>query len=86
MRLWLDAEPPLDWRGLLAFLGARAVPGVEEVRGEEYRRVVVRGDAAGTVVVRPDAAGGAALWAELSIGLTPHAAPLVPGTQVGGTR
>jgi AraC family transcriptional regulator, regulatory protein of adaptative response / DNA-3-methyladenine glycosylase II len=33
-------RPPLDWPALLAFLEARAIPGVEEVDGDLYRRAV----------------------------------------------
>lgn len=39
--LRLRYRPPLAWKPLLAFLGAHAVPGVEEVSGDRYRRVVV---------------------------------------------
>jgi AraC family transcriptional regulator, regulatory protein of adaptative response / DNA-3-methyladenine glycosylase II len=34
----LTYRPPYDWESLLAFLGARATPGVEEVVSETYRR------------------------------------------------
>jgi AraC family transcriptional regulator of adaptative response / DNA-3-methyladenine glycosylase II len=36
--LWLAARRPFDGSGLVAFLAARAVPGVEEWTGEAYRR------------------------------------------------
>jgi AraC family transcriptional regulator of adaptative response / DNA-3-methyladenine glycosylase II len=36
----LSYRPPLDWPALLAFLGARAVAGVEAVDGAVYRRTV----------------------------------------------
>lgn len=36
----LAYRPPFDWFRLLAFLGARAIPGVEHVDGEVYRRSV----------------------------------------------
>jgi AraC family transcriptional regulator of adaptative response / DNA-3-methyladenine glycosylase II len=36
---------PLDWKSLVSFLAARAIPGVEQVSGETYRRtIVVDGD------------------------------------------
>jgi AraC family transcriptional regulator, regulatory protein of adaptative response / DNA-3-methyladenine glycosylase II len=38
--LRLPYRGPFDGAGLLAFLGARAVPGVEEVDGEAYRRTL----------------------------------------------
>lgn len=37
----LAAHPPFDGRALLAFLGARAVPGVESFDGRSYRRSLV---------------------------------------------
>ncbi|HET7855978.1 MAG TPA: AlkA N-terminal domain-containing protein [Gaiellaceae bacterium] len=43
VRLPFDGE--LDWPAIASYLGARAVPGVEQVAGERYRRTVaVRGD------------------------------------------
>ncbi|MBL8309374.1 MAG: helix-turn-helix domain-containing protein [Burkholderiales bacterium] len=36
----LPYRPPYDWPRLLAFLAMRAVPGVESVDGEVYRRIV----------------------------------------------
>jgi len=36
----LAYRPPFDWRHLLQFLAARAIPGVERVEGEVYRRSV----------------------------------------------
>jgi len=38
LSLRLPARPPFDAAPTLAFLGARAIPGVEEVRDAEYRR------------------------------------------------
>jgi AraC family transcriptional regulator, regulatory protein of adaptative response / DNA-3-methyladenine glycosylase II len=38
--LRLSYRPPFDWNALLAFFTLRAIPGVEEVRGGIYRRVV----------------------------------------------
>jgi AraC family transcriptional regulator of adaptative response / DNA-3-methyladenine glycosylase II len=40
VRLRLDYRPPLSWDRLLAFLGHRPIPGVEEVDGTTYRRTV----------------------------------------------
>lgn len=51
--LVLDYRPPLDWDGLLAFLGARAIPGVERITGGVYERTVRIGERTGTVAVRP---------------------------------
>ncbi len=52
--LRLDYRPPLDWEGLLAFLAARAIPGVEAIEGDEYRRTLVIGDRTGWIAVRPE--------------------------------
>lgn len=38
LRFELSYRPPYDWPGLLAFLEARAIPGVEAVEGAAYRR------------------------------------------------
>ncbi len=40
IRLRLPYRPPLDFRGLLEFLAARAIPGVEECTSDTYRRVL----------------------------------------------
>lgn len=40
IRLRLPYRPPLDFAGLLRFLAARAVPGVEECTTDTYRRVL----------------------------------------------
>jgi AraC family transcriptional regulator, regulatory protein of adaptative response / DNA-3-methyladenine glycosylase II len=43
--LRLAFRGPFDWDALVSYLGARAVPGVEHVSGETYRRtIVVAGD------------------------------------------
>ncbi|MFT8636721.1 MAG: AlkA N-terminal domain-containing protein [Pseudoclavibacter sp.] len=39
LRLWLPAREPFDAAGLLAWLGARAIPGVEVVSAAGYERV-----------------------------------------------
>ncbi len=36
----LAFRPPFDWPAVSAFLGARAIPGVEAVEGARYRRTV----------------------------------------------
>jgi AraC family transcriptional regulator of adaptative response / DNA-3-methyladenine glycosylase II len=36
----LRYRPPYDWKGMLAFLAARATPGVEFVEGDCYRRSI----------------------------------------------
>lgn len=57
----LEFRPPLDWEGLLAFLGPRAIPGVEEVRDGVYRRGCVVGGSA--AVLEVSAGPGSALSA-----------------------
>jgi AraC family transcriptional regulator, regulatory protein of adaptative response / DNA-3-methyladenine glycosylase II len=86
LALRLDTRLPFDWDGLLAFLGARAIPGVEEIvagpgdnagGSSEYRRVIAIGSACGVVRVRRDQQR-AALWAEPSPALAGKIAALVP--------
>jgi AraC family transcriptional regulator of adaptative response / DNA-3-methyladenine glycosylase II len=36
----LSYRPPYDWESMLAFLGARAIAGVEEVTADAYRRTL----------------------------------------------
>jgi len=50
--LKLAFRPPFDWQGLVAFLAARAIPGVERVTAETYARTVRLGDVTGVVSVR----------------------------------
>jgi AraC family transcriptional regulator of adaptative response / DNA-3-methyladenine glycosylase II len=40
LALRLAFRPPLDWPALVGYLAPRAIPGVEEVTGHVYRRVV----------------------------------------------
>jgi AraC family transcriptional regulator of adaptative response / DNA-3-methyladenine glycosylase II len=51
--LRLPFRPPFDWPALLAFLQARATPGVESVADGVYRRSLRVGGASGTVAVEP---------------------------------
>jgi AraC family transcriptional regulator of adaptative response / DNA-3-methyladenine glycosylase II len=50
----LAYRPPLDWQALIGFLTARAIPGVEHVDGNCYRRTITVRDAIGILAVRPD--------------------------------
>jgi AraC family transcriptional regulator of adaptative response / DNA-3-methyladenine glycosylase II len=52
-RAVLDFEPPYEWDTLLAFLAARATPGVELVEPRRYRRAVAIGEVSGTIDVSP---------------------------------
>lgn len=49
--LLLSYRAPYDWAALLAFLAARAIPGVEMVADGEYRRVIAFDDAVGFIAV-----------------------------------
>jgi len=49
--LQLSYRPPYDWDGLLAFLGARALKGIELVTGDSYARTVRLGEATGWIRV-----------------------------------
>jgi 3-methyladenine DNA glycosylase/8-oxoguanine DNA glycosylase len=46
-------KPPFDWEMLIRFLQPRAIPGLEMVTGEAYRRVFRIGEYSGTLEVRP---------------------------------
>jgi len=54
LRLTLAYRPPFDWRQLLSFLSARAIPGVEFVDAQRYLRTVAIGEQRGWVGVAPD--------------------------------
>lgn len=75
--LRLDYRPPLDWTELVGFLGARSIPGVDEVAGGVYHRLVRMGDTAGRIEVRPAPRGRAALEAKLSLSLVPRLPDIV---------
>jgi AraC family transcriptional regulator, regulatory protein of adaptative response / DNA-3-methyladenine glycosylase II len=49
----LAYRPPCDWAGLLGFLRHRAIPGIERVDGEVYRRTIEIDGIAGWIEVRP---------------------------------
>ncbi|MDR3512336.1 MAG: AlkA N-terminal domain-containing protein [Caulobacteraceae bacterium] len=51
--LKLPFGPPYDWAAMVEFLGPRAIPGVEQVEPDRYRRSVALGGARGVVEVRP---------------------------------
>jgi AraC family transcriptional regulator of adaptative response / DNA-3-methyladenine glycosylase II len=52
LQLRLSYRPPLDWPSLLQFLQARAIPGVELVEGDSYRRTVQIEDGVGVIELR----------------------------------
>ena len=45
--LQLSYRPPYDWKGVLAFLAARALKGIEHVTDVSYARTVRLGEARG---------------------------------------
>ncbi len=51
--LRLDYRPPYDWTRLLGFLRGRAIPGVEVVGDDVYRRIVHIAGHTGELEVRP---------------------------------
>lgn len=51
----LAYRPPYDWDAMLSFLGARAIPGVEAVSGDTYRRTIAIGGQFGVISVAPAA-------------------------------
>lgn len=51
--LQLRYRPPYDWTSMLAFLRARAIPGLEVVSDDAYARTIDVGGARGIVAVRP---------------------------------
>jgi AraC family transcriptional regulator of adaptative response / DNA-3-methyladenine glycosylase II len=53
LRLVLAYRPPLDWKALLRFLAARAIPGVECVTNDSYSRTVGIGERRGWLSVSP---------------------------------
>ena len=67
--LLLGYRPPFDWTGLLRFLAARALKGVEHVSNDSYARTVRLGAHQGWIVVR-DRPERRALSVELSDSLT----------------
>jgi AraC family transcriptional regulator, regulatory protein of adaptative response / DNA-3-methyladenine glycosylase II len=49
----LAYRPPYDWEAMLSFLSARAIPGVELVSANDYRRTIAIGRHCGVINVAP---------------------------------
>src|SRR6202035_5042660 len=49
----LAYRPPYDWDAMLSFLEARAIPGVEMVSDNIYRRTIAIGNNSGVIRVTP---------------------------------
>jgi AraC family transcriptional regulator of adaptative response / DNA-3-methyladenine glycosylase II len=70
LTLQLSYRPPYDWEGVLTFLSARALKGIEWVTADSYARTVRLGNARGWMRVTR-ASRKHALLLELTHGLTP---------------
>jgi AraC family transcriptional regulator of adaptative response / DNA-3-methyladenine glycosylase II len=68
--LQLSYRPPYDWKGVLDFLAARALRGVEHVTERSYARTVQLGDARGWIRVTQSGKNHA-LMIEVTHSLTP---------------
>ncbi|MBW8709813.1 MAG: helix-turn-helix domain-containing protein, partial [Mycobacterium sp.] len=68
--LQLSYRPPYDWKGVLGFLAARALKGVEHVTDTSYARTVHLGDARGWIRVTQSKKKHA-LMVEFTHSLTP---------------
>lgn len=64
--LAIPVTTPYHWSGIIRFLSARAIPGVESVTPERYRRTVRLGDITGSVEVRPPVGAQLPVSVELS--------------------
>jgi AraC family transcriptional regulator of adaptative response / DNA-3-methyladenine glycosylase II len=53
LALRLPFRGRLDWDAMLAYLAARAIPGVEAVAGDMYRRTIVVGGSPGVLELEP---------------------------------
>ncbi|MBB1625832.1 bifunctional transcriptional activator/DNA repair enzyme AdaA, partial [Achromobacter sp. UMC71] len=53
IKLLLRYRPPYDWHSMLAFLRARAIPGIERVTDNSYTRSISLDGSQGTVRVEP---------------------------------
>jgi AraC family transcriptional regulator of adaptative response / DNA-3-methyladenine glycosylase II len=76
LALRLDYRAPYDWADVIGFLRGRAIPGVEQVTDDAYRRVVHLDRHVGEIEVRP-AADRDALHLSVSTSLLPVLMPLV---------
>jgi AraC family transcriptional regulator of adaptative response / DNA-3-methyladenine glycosylase II len=68
--LQLSYRPPYDWKGVLAFLAARALKGIEHVTDGSYARTVQLGEAKGWIKVTQSKKKHA-LMVEFTHSLTP---------------
>jgi len=76
LALSLAFRPPLHWPALMSFLAARAIPGLEEIGPDVYRRTVAYPAGAGIIEVRP-VPGARHLLLTLPEQLAPHIGAVV---------
>jgi AraC family transcriptional regulator, regulatory protein of adaptative response / DNA-3-methyladenine glycosylase II len=69
--LRLGYRPPFDWSRILAYLGGRAIPGVEEVEAETYRRTYRLGGSTGMIEITHEPARNALSVRIAGAGLLP---------------
>jgi AraC family transcriptional regulator of adaptative response / DNA-3-methyladenine glycosylase II len=67
IRLRLAYRAPIDTGRIIAFLGARAIPGVESVDGGRYRRTIALPNGTGILSLRPTDSGAAFVECELQL-------------------
>ncbi|MEO5989707.1 MAG: Ada metal-binding domain-containing protein [Candidatus Eisenbacteria bacterium] len=72
LTLWLPAREPFDAAPILQFLGSRAIPGIEEVVNDVYRRTIVLEGTPCVLAIAPDATRG------VRLSLTPPIARSLP--------
>jgi AraC family transcriptional regulator, regulatory protein of adaptative response / DNA-3-methyladenine glycosylase II len=65
LTLRLPYQPPFDWHATTAFLAARAIPGVESVGSDSYRRTIVLDGDPGMLELLPGGADHLLLRAHL---------------------
>ncbi len=70
--LRLAYKPPHDWQSALAFLRARAIPGVECVGSREYQRTIALGGIHGTINVCQAASGASFLELRVPTSFSAH--------------
>ena len=66
-RFRLAYRPPYDWSAMLAFLAARATPGVESVQANRYERTIAIAGKIGSIAITP-VDNSPALMLEVRIG------------------
>jgi AraC family transcriptional regulator of adaptative response / DNA-3-methyladenine glycosylase II len=68
IRLRLPYRPPIDAGRLFGFLAVRAIPGVEELQDQAYRRAILLPNGPGILSLRPGPVDGGAKRADTASG------------------